>query len=42
MNFQDCFRTIWVEFRDCFLTVWAEFSGLFAESPDRIFGTIFA
>ena len=28
-------------FRDCFPTVRVEFSGLFSDSPDRIFGTVF-
>ena len=40
-NFRDYFRTIQAEFRDCFRTVQAKFSGLFTESLDRIFGTIF-
>ena len=30
-----------LNFRDCFQTVWAEFSGLFLDSPDIIFGTVF-
>ena len=29
------------EFRDCFRTVWVEFSGLFSDSLDSIFITIF-
>ena len=29
------------EFQDCFRTVQAKFLGLFADSPDMIFGTIF-
>ena len=37
----DCFRTVRAEFQDFFCIVRAKFSGLFANSPDRIFGTIF-
>ena len=41
MNFWDCFRTVRAEFRDCFSTVRAKFLGLFVDSPNRIFETIF-
>ena len=41
MNFWDCFRTVRAECRNCFSTVQAKFLGLFADSPDRIFETIF-
>ena len=37
----DCFRTVRVEFRDCFQTVQVEFLGLFSNSPDIIFKTVF-
>ena len=40
-NFQDCFRTVRVEFRDYFQTIRVEFLGLFSNSPNMIFGTIF-
>ena len=40
-NFRDCFPTVWAEFRDCFRTVRVEISGLFSDSPGKIFGTIF-
>ena len=32
---------IFMNFRDCFQTIRAEFLGLFSDSPDRIFGTVF-
>ena len=35
------FRIVQAEFRDCFRTVRVEFSGLFSNSPDKIFGTVF-
>ena len=41
MNFRDYFRIIRAEFRDYFCTVRAKFLRLFADNPDRIFGTIF-
>ena len=40
-NFRDCFQTVWAEFQDCLLTVRVEFSGLFLDSLDRIFETVF-
>ena len=40
-NFRDCFWTVRAKFRDYFRTVQAKILGLFADSPDRIFGTIF-
>ena len=40
-NFQDCFRQSGLNFWDCFRTVRDEFSGLFSDSSDRIFGTVF-
>ena len=30
-----------MNFRDYFQTICAEFSGMFSDSPDRIFGTVF-
>ena len=32
---------IFRNFQDCFQIVWAEFLGLFSDSPDRIFKTVF-
>ena len=40
-NFRDYFRTVQAEFRDCFRRVRAEFFGLFFNSPNRIFETVF-
>ena len=40
-NFRDCFRTVQAKFWDCFQTVRVEFLGLFLDSSNRIFGTIF-
>ena len=40
-NFRGCFRTIRTEFRDSFRTVLVEFLGLFSDSLDRIFETVF-
>ena len=40
-NFRDCFQTVRAEFRDCFQIVRVEFSGLFSDSPDKIFGIVF-
>ena len=40
-NFQDCFRIVRAKFRDCFWTIQAEFSGLFLNSSDKIFETVF-
>ena len=37
-NFWDCFRTVR---RDCFRIVQVEFLGLFSNSPNRIFRTVF-
>ena len=41
-NFRDCFWIVRAKFWDSFWTVRAEFSELFSNSPNRIFGTIFA
>ena len=40
-NFQDYFGQSGLNFWDCFQTVWVEFSGLFLDSQDRIFKTVF-
>ena len=40
-NFGDCFWTVRAEFRDCFRRVRVEFLGLFLNSPNRIFETVF-
>ena len=40
-NFRDFFQTVRTEFRDCFRTVRVEFSGLFSDSPDKTFETVF-
>ena len=37
----DCFQTVRAKFQDCFRTVRVKISGLFLNSLDRIFGTIF-
>ena len=41
MNFQDCFRTVRTKFRDCFRKVRVKFLGLFSDSMNKIFGTVF-
>ena len=35
------FRQSWLNFWDFFRTIWVEFSGLFWDSLDRIFRTVF-
>ena len=35
------FEQLELNFRDCFQIVWTEFLGLFLDSSDLIFGTIF-
>ena len=40
-SFQDCFQTVRAEFQDCFQIVRVEILGLFSDSSDRIFETIF-
>ena len=40
-NFRDYFWIVRAEFRDCFWIVRVEISGLFLDSPDRIFRTVF-
>ena len=40
-NFRDCFGLFGLNFRDCFRTIRVDFLGLFSDSPDRIFETIF-
>ena len=40
-NFFDCFRTVRAEFRECVQIVQVEFLGLFSDSQEIIFGTVF-